>query len=138
MMRMKIAIRSVFVGLFPLLLHLPAAAEWREIEKFEDGIRIYADPAQARREGDIAWLAHLVRWAEPQEDPGQPTYRSTLVRTHYDCVNKREKYLSSLSFSGPMGDGFRVGADGREAERWEPVSEGAMEEKLWKIACEKP
>ena len=56
----------------------------------------------------------------------------------YDCAGKREKYLSSLSFAGAMGDGIKVAADGHEAERWEPVSGGSMEEKLWKIACGMP
>ena len=121
-----------------LLLCQAAAAEGHEVEKFEDGMRVYVDKASVRREGDTALVQHLVRWAEPQEEPGQAAYRSTVVRTRYDCVNKREKYLSSLSFSGPMGDGIKVAADGQEVEGWYSISEASMEEKLWAIACASP
>ena len=135
---LNIVCRIAVVGLL-LSSFMPfARAEWREIERFEDGMRIYADRAGVQREGDVAHLSHLVRWGEPQEEPGQPAYLSTLVRMRYDCAGKREKYLSSLSFSGAMGDGIKVAADGHEAERWDPVSSGSMEEKLWKIACGMP
>ena len=42
-----------------------AQAEWREIERFEDGMRVYVDQSSVRREGETALLSHLVRWAEP-------------------------------------------------------------------------
>lgn len=113
-----------------------ACAEWQEIAKFDDGMRVYVDRATVRRAGDTAEVQHLVRWAEPQEEEGQAAYRSTVVRTVYDCVNKRERYLSSLSFSGPMGNGIKVAADGQEVDRWYTISEASMEEKLWKVACQ--
>ena len=114
-----------------------AQAEWREIERFEDGMRVYVDQSSVRLEGETALLSHLVRWAEPQEEPGQPAYRSTVVQTRYDCLQKREKYLASVSYSGSMGDGIKVGADGQEVEHWYSISEASMEDKLWKIACGK-
>lgn len=119
-----------------LLASVSAQAEWQELSRFEDGMRVYVDRASVRREGDTGQVLHLVRWAEPQEEEGQPVYRSTVVRTVYDCVNKRERYLSSLSFTGPMGDGIKVAADGQEAERWYTISEASMEEALWKVACQ--
>lgn len=131
-MRMTNWILSILV-LVPMAL--PARAEWQEIEKFEDGMRVYVDRATARRDGETAQVVHLVRWAEPQEENGQAAYRSTVVRTVYDCRNKRERYLSSLSFSGPMGDGIKVAADGQEVEHWYSISDASMEEKLWKVAC---
>ena len=127
--------KLILSGLALGLLSQVASAEWLEIEKFEDGMRVYVDKASALREGDLAQVSHLVRWAEPQEEPGQPAYQSTVVRTRYDCVNKREKYLSSLSFSGPMANGIKVGADGQAVENWYSISDASMEEKLWKIAC---
>ena len=52
-----------------------ARAEWVEIERFEDGMRVYVDAATARREGDLGEVRHLVNWGEPQEEPGQAAYR---------------------------------------------------------------
>ena len=123
-------------SLFALVLIVPVArAEWQEIERFDDGMRVYVDRKSAVRDGDTAQVRHLVRWAEPQEEEGQAAYRSTVVRTVYDCHNKRERYLSSVSFSGSMGDGIKVAADGQEVDRWYSISDASMEEKLWQVAC---
>lgn len=116
-------------------LSVNAHADWREIEKFEDGMRVFVDPGSARRTGDTASVEHLVRWAEPQIEAGQPPYLSTKVLTHYDCQGKREKYVSSISYSGAMGNGPRVAIDDNGAESWYSVSESSLEEKLWKVAC---
>lgn len=117
------------------LMATVARAEWQEIAKFDDGMRVYVDRKSAHRDGDTAQVQHLVRWAEPQEEEGQAAYRSTVVRTVYDCHNKRERYLSSVSFSGPMGEGIKVAADGQEVDHWYSISDASMEEKLWQIAC---
>ncbi|MEI7611671.1 MAG: surface-adhesin E family protein [Betaproteobacteria bacterium] len=110
-------------------------AEWVEIEKFEDGMRVYVDQGSARRSGDLARVEHLVRWAEPQLEPGQPAYLSTKVKTDYDCAEKREKYASSISYSGAMGNGARIAIDDNAAENWSSISPSTMEEKLWLVAC---
>ena len=117
------------------LLNGAALAEWVEIEKFEDGIRVFVDRTSLRRSGDMAQLEHLVRWSEPQRDEGLPAYLSTIVRTAYNCTSKREKYLSSTSYAGAMGNGAKVVADDNEAQGWYSISESSMEDKLWKIAC---
>jgi hypothetical protein len=110
-------------------------AEWSEIEKFEDGMRVFVDKSTARKTGDVGQVTHLVRWSEPQVEDGFPPYLSTTVNTAYDCVGKREKYLASTSHAGPMGNGAKVLSDSNEAENWYSISESSMEEKLWKIAC---
>ena len=117
------------------LVSITACAEWTEIQKFDDGMRVFVDQASAQRSGENAQVTHLVRWGEPQLDPGSPAYRSTIVRTTYDCVAKREKYLGSTSYVGTMGDGAKVSEDDDEAEGWYSISEASMEDKLWKIAC---
>ena len=118
-----------------VFLNGAALAEWVEIEKFEDGIRVFVERSSVRRSGDKAQLEHLVRWSEPQRDEGLPPYLSTTVRTAYDCIGKREKYLSSTSYAGAMGNGAEVVADDNEAQGWYSISESSMEDKLWKIAC---
>lgn len=112
-----------------------AHAAWTEISRFDDGMRIYVDRSSVRRDGDTAEVMHLVRWAEAQQDEGLPAYHSTVVRTLYDCKGKRERYLESTSFAGPMGDGAAVVADENAVEGWYSISEASMEDKLWSIAC---
>ena len=112
-----------------------AQAEWVEIEKFDDGMRVLHDKATARRSGDTAQVLHLVRWGEPQVEPGSPNYLSTIVRTSYDCIGKREKYLASTSYTGSMGNGSKVISDEDEVENWYSISESSLEDKLWKVAC---
>jgi len=117
------------------LLNGTALAEWTEIQKFDDGMRVFVDQASARRSGDTAQVTHLVRWAEPQSDPDSPPYRSTVVHTVYNCVAKGEKYLGSTSYAGAMGDGATVTDDDDAVDHWYSISESSMEDKLWKIAC---
>ncbi len=112
-----------------------ALAEWTELQKFDDGMRVFVDIASARRNGELAQVTHLVRWGEPQVDPDTPPYRSTIVRTAYDCAVKRERYLGSKSYAGTMGDGAKVIEDDDEAQAWYSISEASMEDKLWRIAC---
>lgn len=118
-----------------VLLNGTALAEWVEIAKFEDGIRVFVDRTSVPISSDTVQLEHLVRWGEPQRDEGLPAYLSTSVRTAYDCNNKLEKYLSSTSYAGSMGNGVKVVADDNEAQGWYSISESSMEDKLWKIAC---
>ena len=124
-----------FLGLALILSTTMARAEWIEVQRFEDGMRVFANPASAKRSGTLAELMHLVRWAEPQRDEGLPPYLSTRVRSAYDCARKHEKYLGSVSYAGTMGNGDVVVADDDEAESWYSISEGSLEEKLWAMAC---
>lgn len=117
------------------VLSCAARAEWVEIHKFDDGLRVFVDKASARRSGDTARVTHLVRWGEPQLEPDSPPYLSTVVQTEYDCVGKREKYLASTSYTGTMGNGAKVIEDDDEVDGWYSISESSMEDKLWKIAC---
>lgn len=127
--------KTLALTLAMVLLNGTALAEWVEIEKFEDGIRVFVDRTSVRITGDTVQLEHLVCWGEPQRDEGMPAYLSTSVRTAYDCIGKREKYLSSTSYAGSMGNGAKVVADDNEAQGWYSISESSMEDKLWKIAC---
>lgn len=122
---------ALTLATFSVLAH----AEWSELTRFEDNTRIYIDKHTVSRDGNIAKTLHLVRWGEPQTDPGQPPYLSTVVRTAYDCANKKEKYLGSTSYAGAMGNGATIVADQDEADTWDSISDDSMEEKLWKAAC---
>ena len=126
-----------------MLMSLPTLAagqvvHWLEVDRLDDGIRIFADLASLTRVDDTAELRHLVRWGEPQIDPDVPAYLSTTVQSHYHCTEKLEKYLASTSYTGAMGDGQAVLVDTRAASTWTSISADSMEEKLWKIACEIP
>ena len=118
-----------------VMLSAVAHAEWQEIARFEDNTRIYVDRKTVQRDGAIAQALHLVRWGEPQADPGLPPYLSTVVRTAYDCTGKKERYLASTSYAGNLGNGATVVADEDEAEGWSSISEDSMEEKIWRVAC---
>ena len=111
------------------------AADWQEVYKFEDGMRIFVDKATVTRNGDIAEVVHLVRWAEPQQVDDNQAFRSTAVRTAYDCAGKHERYLSSISYADPMGEGEMILEDVQAAESWFSISEASMEDKLWAVAC---
>lgn len=118
------------------ILPLPAFCDWNEISSFDDGMRVFVNGTTVERIDDIAVVSHLVRWGEPQKSDEEAVYRSTIVRTRYDCAKKLERYLGSTSYAGPMGNGDVVISDEDEADKWYTISEGSMEERLWSIACQ--
>ena len=132
---MKTTPRFWLATLFAIL-PLPAFADWSEISSFDDGMRVFVNTATVERIDDIAVVSHLVRWGEPQKSDEDAVYRSTIVRTRYDCAKKLERYLGSTSYAGPMGNGDVVISDEDEADKWYTISEGSMEEKLWSVACQ--
>ena len=134
---MKTARHALF-GLALALAALPALADWKEIYRFDDGMRIFVNQTRPFRDGDFAEITHLVRWGEPQTDDDDAVYLSTLVRTRYDCQHKLERYLGSTSYAGQMANGDVVISDDNEADKWYTISEASMEEKLWNVACRRP
>ena len=132
---MKLIKRITLISAF-VALSGGVQAEWLEIYKFEDGMRVFVDRTTVSQNGGIAELLHLVRWGEPQKSDEEAVYLSTIVRTRYDCANKLERYLGSVSYAGPMGNGDVVVSDEDEPDKWYTISDGSMEEKLWSVACQ--
>ena len=132
---MKTTPRFWLATLFAIL-PLTAFADLNEISSFDDGMRVFVNTGTVERIDEIAVVSHLVRWGEPQKSDEEAVYRSTIVRTRYDCANKLERYLGSVSYAGPMGNGDVVISDEDEADKWYTISDGSMEEKLWSVACQ--
>ena len=132
---MKTTPRFWLATLFAIL-PLTAFADWNEISSFDDGMRVFVNTGTVERIDEIAVVSHLVRWGEPQKSDEEAVYRSTIVRTRYDCAQKLERYLGSVSYAGPMGNGDVVISDENEADKWYTISDGSMEEKLWSVACQ--
>ena len=59
---------------------------------------------------------------------------STAVLREYDCEDRRVRLLSSIDFSGHMGEGAAVSASDRPG-RWEAVVAGGIDEAYWDVAC---
>lgn len=121
------------------ILPLSAIAEWSEISSFDDGMRVFVNTGTVERIDEIAVVSHLVRWGEPQKSDEDAVYLSTIVRTRYDCANKLERYLGSVSYAGPMGNGDVVvsdetkptSGDGRSPTvRWKKALVGGLPERV--------
>ena len=131
-------LRPVLFAVCAVCLAGPALAAWEEIERFEDGMRVYVRRDSLQLDGEVGVLEHLVRWPEPQTGEDHPPYRSTVVRAAYHCTQKLERYLGSRAVAGVLGDGDVILEDREEAQVWYRVSDDAMEGKLWRIACPGP
>ncbi len=59
---------------------------------------------------------------------------STTVLREYDCDGRRVRLLSSIDFSGHMGEGSAVSTSKRLG-RWEPIVSGGVDEAYWDVAC---
>ncbi len=59
---------------------------------------------------------------------------STVVLREYDCRERRVRLVSSIDFSGHMGQGDPVDTS-NTVRRWEPIVEGSLDEAYWNFAC---
>jgi len=111
-----------------------AAADWTAVH---DGNEIYApfaDVGTLRRHGPMAKMSGLYDFRKKDFTPGGLPLFSTVVLREYDCEQRRVRLLSSIDFSGHMGEGA-VADSSNAAGRWEEVVPGSGDEAFWKIAC---
>lgn len=122
---------------FGLLLALGsahAAAEWTPVGVANEIYAAYADRESIRRNGNLASMHGLYDFRRQDFTPqGQALY-STAVLREYDCAARAVRLLSSIDFSGHMGEGAAVSTSGAP-RRWEQIVAGGIDEAYWNVAC---
>ena len=74
----------------------------------------YADRDSIRRQGGMATMHGLYDFRRQDFTPEGRGLYSTAVLREYDCAGRRVRLLSSIDFSGRMGEGA-AGVDQRHA-----------------------
>ena len=122
------------VSVFFLLLSGSATADWTPVRSDGDIYAAFADKASIHPRGANVSMSGLYDFVKRDFTPGGKGLFSTVVLREYDCAARRVRLLSSINFSGHMGEGEAVSTSAATG-RWEPILEGALDEAYWKIAC---
>ena len=130
---------SFSLSLLALLLVGRAQAEWIDIgDKVQDGVtvyRVYIDPDNIHRNGDVVTLWALFDYKTIQSIVGGP-WLSSKAQRQFDCSERRIRLLGYMTFTGNMGSGEPVFSNSDES-KWEPITPDSIDRKLWEVACSK-
>jgi hypothetical protein len=111
-----------------------ARADWTQIVPGNDIYSAYADKATIRRNANVVSMHGLYDFRRQDYTPEGRGLYSTAVLREYDCAGRRVRLLSSIDFSGHMGEGVPVSTSHRPG-RWETVLEGGIDDAYLRIAC---
>jgi len=114
-----------------------AAADWTEVGQANEIYAAFADRATVRRNGNLATMHGLYDFRRQDFTPAGRGLYSTAVLREYDCAARRVRLLSSIDFSGHMGEGSPVSTSDRPG-RWEQVHEGGIDHAYLRVACATP
>ena len=114
-----------------------AAADWTGVGRANEIYSAYADRDSIRRQGSIVTMHGLYDFRRQDFTPEGRGLYSTAVLREYDCAARRVRLLSSIDFSGHMGEGTAVSTS-RTPGRWEAVLEGGIDNAYWTVACSAP
>lgn len=111
-----------------------AGADWTGVGRANEIYAAYADRDSIRRQGAMATMHGLYDFHRQDFTPEGRGLYSTAVLREYDCAGRRVRLLSSIDFSGHMGEGAPVSASDAPG-RWEAVHEGGIDEAYLRVAC---
>lgn len=113
----------------------PATKQWVLLgtSAANGGMDVYVARSAIRRSGDSAQMWDLWDFKTIHMFEGKP-FLSTRNHYEYDCAGTRRRMLSTVGFSGHIGQGAVVGS-GSSTLAWEPIPPGGPIRDYWKIAC---
>jgi hypothetical protein len=127
------SIRAIASGLLALTSG-GALADWTAVGRADEIYAAFADKATIRRSGNIASMQGLYDFRKQDFTPEGRGLYSTAVLREYDCAGRRVRLLSSIDFSGHMGEGAAVSTSSTRG-RWEAVHDGGVDDAYLRIAC---
>jgi hypothetical protein len=114
-----------------------ATKQWELLGTSEanGGMDAYVARSDIRRSGTKARMLDLWDFKSAHVFEGK-TFLSTRNHYEYDCAGARRRMLSTIGYSGHMGQGVVVGS-GNSTLAWEQVPPRGPIHDYWKIACTK-
>ena len=112
-----------------------AHANWTKVLTTESDTDIYVDHKTVSKSG-----TNVKMWImEDRKSAGSfagKTFMSAKLEYEYDCKDRQRRVLQSSLYSGQKAGGNNV-QTGTKTGPWRPITEGRVNEALWKIACSK-
>lgn len=125
---------TLALALFSALFCCTAAADWTGVGRANEIYSAYADRDSIHRKGSMATMHSLYDFRRRDFTPEGRGLSSTVVLREYDCAGRRVRLLSSIDFSGRMGEGAAVSTRNTPG-RWEEVHEGGIDAAYLNVAC---
>ncbi|HWI11771.1 MAG TPA: surface-adhesin E family protein [Burkholderiaceae bacterium] len=115
----------------------PAELQWVLLgtSAANGGMDIYVARSTIRRAGHSAQMWDLWDFKTDHRFEGK-RFLSARNQYEYDCASTRRRMLSTVGYSGHMGQGAVVGSGGAMLA-WEPVGASGPIRDYWNIACAK-
>ncbi|MGB7816855.1 MAG: surface-adhesin E family protein [Methylotenera sp.] len=114
-------------------------AAWTKLESTHDArVTVYADIGKIRNRGMMSKvkMRHLLNFQNKEITSSGRAYQSRKELVEYDCDKEHYRVLASSQHTGIMGSG-KVVSFTSYTKQWQPVETNTLEEKLWKVACDK-
>jgi len=112
-----------------------AQADWTKVLTTESDTDVYVDYKSISKSG-----SNVKMWIlEDRKAAGNfagKTFMSAKLEYEYDCKDKQRRVLQSSLYTGQKAGGSNV-HNGVKPGPWRPITEGRVNEELWKIACGK-
>ena len=121
-------------GIGAALAAAAAGADWTPVGAANEIYAAYADATSIRRRGASLTMHGLYDFRRQDFTPEGRGLHSTAVLREYDCPGRRVRLLSSVDFSGHMGEGEPVWTR-VDPGRWEDVIEGGIDAAYLGFAC---
>jgi hypothetical protein len=99
------------------------------------GMDVYVARTTIRRSGHSAQMWDLWDFKTAHQFEGK-RFLSARNQYEYDCAGTRRRMLSTVGYSGHMGQGTVIGS-GNRTDAWEAVPQSGPIRDYWNIACAK-
>ena len=109
-----------------------AQADWTKVMTSESDTDYYADYKSITKSGSNVKMSILEDRKAAGNFTGK-TFMSAKMEYEYDCKDRQRRVLQSSLYTGQKAGGSNV-HNGLKPGPWRPITEGRVNEGLWKIA----
>jgi hypothetical protein len=130
--------KNLLLTLLLTLVSNSALAKWIPLNS-DDDETAYVESTEFPLVGDHRKMTVLLDFKTPQGERGNK-FLSLKERTEYDCINRKKRYLFTISYDGHMGEGGKDAIDEGSPwfiKKWVPIVPNSNDLLLWEVACDR-
>ena len=113
-----------------------AMAEWTYLGSAENKTYdVYIDKVAIRKQGNVAKMWDMFDYKSPRKTANGTSYSSDKSLGEYDCVEIRNRNLSTTYYSDNRGKGAAVLTHQYDDAKWGDIVPGSVSMAKWEVAC---
>lgn len=128
---------KLWVVVFSFALCNSASADWEIIGNTKDNSSTaYVDFSKIRTNGVFkdAWV--LTDFRSQQKTSNGKRFLSVKAKMSFNCAQETRRSLSSVIYSGKMGNGEVVSVDNYDLAQWNHIVPGTLGEAIAQAVCQ--